>query len=91
MRRALEPVARCFSRYFKVAVVAGPRQVGKTTMLKLLMTGPFPWGGVKAGSLGGAGATSDLSPCHALAARSYTPESRSKGLPLRPSHVRYAR
>ena len=64
MRRALEPVARCFSRYFKVAVVAEPRQVGKTTMLKLLMTGPFPWGGVKAGSLGDMGVTSDLSPCH---------------------------
>lgn len=59
VRRALEPVVRCFSRYFKVSVVAGPRQVGKTTMLKLLMTGPFLWGGVKAGSLGDMGVTSD--------------------------------
>ena len=34
--RALEPVVRRYSEYFKVVVVTGPRQVGKTTMLKHL-------------------------------------------------------
>ena len=34
--RALEPVVRRYSEHFKVVVVTGPRQVGKTTMLKHL-------------------------------------------------------
>ena len=37
IRRALEPVVRRYSEHFKVVVVTGPRQVGKTTMLKHLM------------------------------------------------------
>ena len=36
IERALEPVVRRYSDYFKVVVVTGPRQVGKTTMLKNL-------------------------------------------------------
>lgn len=35
--RALEGVVRRYSEHFKVVVVTGPRQVGKTTMLKHLM------------------------------------------------------
>ena len=35
--RALEPVVRRYSEHFKAVVVTGPRQVGKTTMLKHLM------------------------------------------------------
>ena len=35
--RALEPVVKRYSQHFKVVVVTGPRQVGKTTMLKYLM------------------------------------------------------
>ncbi|MBM6775109.1 ATP-binding protein [Olsenella profusa] len=35
--RALEPVVRRYSGHFKVIVVTGPRQVGKTTMLRHLM------------------------------------------------------
>lgn len=35
--RALEPVVRRYSQYFKVILVTGPRQVGKTTMLKHLI------------------------------------------------------
>ena len=35
--RALEPLVRRYSEYFKVVVLTGPRQVGKTTMLKHLM------------------------------------------------------
>ena len=35
--RALEPIVLKYSRYFKVIVVTGSRQVGKTTMLKHLM------------------------------------------------------
>lgn len=35
--RALEPVVKKYSQHFKVVVVTGPRQVGKTTMLKHLM------------------------------------------------------
>lgn len=35
--RALEPLVRRYSEHFKVVVVTGPRQVGKTTMLKHLM------------------------------------------------------
>ena len=34
--RALEPVVRRYSEHFKVVVVTGPRQVGKTTMLRHL-------------------------------------------------------
>lgn len=37
IHRALEPLVRRYSEYFKVVVVTGPRQVGKTTMLKHLM------------------------------------------------------
>ena len=37
IKRALETVVRRYSRYFKVVLVIGPRQVGKTTMLKHLM------------------------------------------------------
>lgn len=37
IRRSLEPVAASYSKHFKVLVVTGPRQVGKTTMLKHLM------------------------------------------------------
>lgn len=37
IRRALEPIAASYSEHFKVLVVTGPRQVGKTTMLKHLM------------------------------------------------------
>lgn len=37
IERALEPVVRRYSEHFKVVVVTGPRQVGKTTMLKHLM------------------------------------------------------
>lgn len=37
IKRALETVVRRYSRYFKVVLVTGPRQVGKTTMLKHLM------------------------------------------------------
>lgn len=35
--RALEPVVRKHSNHFKAVLVTGPRQVGKTTMLKHLM------------------------------------------------------
>lgn len=35
--RAIEPIVRRYSAYFKVVLVTGPRQVGKTTMLKHLM------------------------------------------------------
>lgn len=35
--RALEPVVRRYSEFFRVVVVCGPRQVGKTTMLRHLM------------------------------------------------------
>lgn len=35
--RALESVVRRYSDFFKVVVVTGPRQVGKTTMLRHLM------------------------------------------------------
>lgn len=35
--RALEPVVRRYSEYFKVVLLTGPRQVGKTTMLRHLM------------------------------------------------------
>ena len=35
--RVLEPVVRRYSEHFKAVVVTGPRQVGKTTMLKHLM------------------------------------------------------
>ena len=35
--RALEPLVRRYSEHFKVVVVTGPRQVGKTTMLNHLM------------------------------------------------------
>lgn len=34
---AREPLVRSYSEHFKVVVVTGPRQVGKTTMLKHLM------------------------------------------------------
>lgn len=37
IKRALESVVRRYSEYFKVVVVTGPRQVGKTTMLRHLM------------------------------------------------------
>lgn len=37
IRRALESLVRKYSEHFKVVVVTGPRQVGKTTMLKHLM------------------------------------------------------
>lgn len=37
IERALEPIVREYSEYFKVVVVVGPRQVGKTTMLKHLI------------------------------------------------------
>ena len=37
IHRALEPIATSYSEHFKVLVVTGPRQVGKTTMLKHLM------------------------------------------------------
>ncbi len=37
IKRALEPLVRRYSQHFKVVVVTGPRQVGKTTMLKHLM------------------------------------------------------
>ena len=36
IRRALEPLVRRYSDHFKVVVVTGPRQVGKTTMLRHL-------------------------------------------------------
>ena len=36
IERVLEPVARRYSEHFKVVVVTGLRQVGKTTMLKRL-------------------------------------------------------
>lgn len=35
--RTLEPLVRRYSNFFKVVVVTGPRQVGKTTMLKHLI------------------------------------------------------
>lgn len=37
IKRALEPLIRRYSEHFKVVAVTGPRQVGKTTMLKHLM------------------------------------------------------
>ncbi len=37
IKRALEPIVRAYSDHFKAVVVTGPRQVGKTTMLKHLM------------------------------------------------------
>ena len=37
IKRALESVVRRYSEHFKVVVVTGPRQVGKTTMLRHLM------------------------------------------------------
>lgn len=36
IERALEPIIREYSKNFKVVVLTGPRQVGKTTMLKHL-------------------------------------------------------
>jgi len=36
IERALELVVRRYSEHFKVVVVTGPRQAGKTTMLKHL-------------------------------------------------------
>ena len=36
IKRALEPVVRRYSDHFKVVLVTGPRQVGKTTMFKHL-------------------------------------------------------
>lgn len=36
IKRALEPIVRRYSDHFKVVVVTGPRQVGKTTMLRHL-------------------------------------------------------
>ena len=42
--RALEPLVRRYSEHFKVVVVTGPRQVGKTTMLKHLMEEDDPEG-----------------------------------------------
>lgn len=35
--RALEPIVRRYSQFFKAVVVTGPRQVGKTTMLRHLI------------------------------------------------------
>lgn len=37
IERALEPLVRRYSSHFKAVVVTGPRQVGKTTMLKHMM------------------------------------------------------
>ncbi|WP_216597271.1 AAA family ATPase [Olsenella sp. oral taxon 807] len=37
IRRSLEPLVRRYADNFKVVVVVGPRQVGKTTMLRHLM------------------------------------------------------
>ena len=37
INRAIEPLVRRYSEHFKVVVVTGARQVGKTTMLKHLM------------------------------------------------------
>lgn len=37
IKRALEPLVEKYSQHFKVVVVTGPRQVGKTTMLKHLI------------------------------------------------------
>lgn len=37
IHRALEPLVRRYSSHFKVVVITGPRQVGKTTMLKHLI------------------------------------------------------
>lgn len=37
IKRSLESLVKRYSNYFKVVVVTGPRQVGKTTMLKHLM------------------------------------------------------
>ena len=37
IERALEPLVRRYSENFKIVAVTGPRQVGKTTMLKHLM------------------------------------------------------
>jgi predicted AAA+ superfamily ATPase len=37
IKRALEPVLRRVSTQFKVLLLTGPRQVGKTTLLKTLM------------------------------------------------------
>lgn len=38
IKRALEPLVKTYSENFKVVVVTGPRQVGKTTMLKHIMS-----------------------------------------------------
>ena len=43
--RALEPVVERYSEHFKAVVVTGPRQVGKTTMLRHLMEGEAARGG----------------------------------------------
>ncbi len=37
INRVLEPLVRRYSKNFKVVMITGPRQVGKTTMLKYLM------------------------------------------------------
>lgn len=37
IERALQPLVRAYSEHFKVVVVTGPRQVGKTTMLRHLV------------------------------------------------------
>ncbi len=37
IRRALEPVVERYAEHFKIVVVTGPRQVGKTTMLRHIM------------------------------------------------------
>ena len=37
IRRSLEPLVRRYADNFKVVVVVGPRQVGKTTLLRHLM------------------------------------------------------
>ena len=36
IKRALEPVVAKYSEHFKIVVLTGPRQVGKTTMLRHL-------------------------------------------------------
>lgn len=45
--RALESVVQTYSNYYKVVVVTGPRQVGKTTMLKHLAAQEFEQAGIE--------------------------------------------
>ena len=43
IQRSLEKVVEQVTQEYPVVLVTGPRQVGKTTMLKKAYGGQFPW------------------------------------------------